>query len=134
MPNPLAWLATFLFVNFTWVFFRAEDLESAANIIHAMTGSAGVIREVSFVPTASLAWLGGAADVLISAINPSIVAYALELVAIIAALAIISLKNSMELSNQTAIEEHPILLSLIFSSAAYAMLSSSSAVFLYFNF
>ncbi len=36
-----AWLLTFMFINITWVFFRADDLETALNIIHAMFGGYG---------------------------------------------------------------------------------------------
>lgn len=36
-----AWLLTFMFINITWVFFRAENIGSALNIIHAMLGGYG---------------------------------------------------------------------------------------------
>jgi len=38
MPSLVGWLVTFLFVNATWVFFRAEDLESATAILRSMVG------------------------------------------------------------------------------------------------
>ena len=33
LPKPLAWLATFLFVNVAWVFFRADSLEQALALL-----------------------------------------------------------------------------------------------------
>ena len=39
-PRPLAVLATFLFVNAAWVFFRAPDLETAFTVLGAMAGFA----------------------------------------------------------------------------------------------
>ena len=39
----LAWLLTFLAVVVGWVFFRAQDTQSAVSILHAMTGGNGVL-------------------------------------------------------------------------------------------
>lgn len=39
----LAWLLTFLAVVVGWVFFRAQDTQSAVSILHAMTGANGVL-------------------------------------------------------------------------------------------
>lgn len=36
-----AWLLTFMFINITWVFFRAESMETALNIVHGMFGGYG---------------------------------------------------------------------------------------------
>ena len=36
MPNVLGWLVTFLFVNITWVFFKADNLNTAIVIIRKM--------------------------------------------------------------------------------------------------
>jgi D-alanyl-lipoteichoic acid acyltransferase DltB (MBOAT superfamily) len=36
MPRALAWLVTFLFVNVTWVFFRASDFASAIKVLKGM--------------------------------------------------------------------------------------------------
>jgi hypothetical protein len=38
MWRPLAWLITFLFVNFAWVFFRAADMAEAWRILRGMLG------------------------------------------------------------------------------------------------
>lgn len=39
----LSWGLTFLFVNATWIFFRAEDLETAFSILRGMAGLNGII-------------------------------------------------------------------------------------------
>ncbi|MBO0961649.1 MBOAT family protein [Neobacillus sp. MM2021_6] len=36
LPKPLAWMITFLFVHFAWVFFRADSIESAFAVIKSM--------------------------------------------------------------------------------------------------
>lgn len=36
MPNVLAWFLTFLFVNFTWIFFRADNFDQAWQVLSAM--------------------------------------------------------------------------------------------------
>jgi len=41
LPVLFSWLITFLFVNTTWVFFRAEDLTSAVQMLQAMAGFNG---------------------------------------------------------------------------------------------
>lgn len=38
LPKVLAWLITFNFINFAWVFFRAESLRDALEVIKAMCG------------------------------------------------------------------------------------------------
>lgn len=39
----LAWFITFNFLNFAWVFFRAQTLEGAFNLIKGMIGMGGVV-------------------------------------------------------------------------------------------
>ncbi|RUS48668.1 MBOAT family protein [Cohnella sp. AR92] len=42
MPKWLAWFITFMFINATWVFFRAEDFHQAMRILKGMVGLNGV--------------------------------------------------------------------------------------------
>jgi len=42
LPKPMAWLITFLFVNFTWVFFRARTWDAALAMLRGMLGLNGV--------------------------------------------------------------------------------------------
>jgi len=41
MPKWLAWLLTFSFVNFSWVFFRAKSFDDAIKVFSGMTGVHG---------------------------------------------------------------------------------------------
>jgi len=47
MPKALAWITTFLFVNFSWVFFRAESFSDAIALLKGMLGfnGAGISSE-----------------------------------------------------------------------------------------
>jgi D-alanyl-lipoteichoic acid acyltransferase DltB (MBOAT superfamily) len=42
MPNLWGWLVTFLFVNFSWVFFRAEEWSDAVRVLKGMIGVSGI--------------------------------------------------------------------------------------------
>jgi len=42
MPRWLAWVITFLFINVTWVFFRAESFDQALRLLKGMAGLNGV--------------------------------------------------------------------------------------------
>ncbi|MBW4082896.1 MBOAT family protein [Paenibacillus sp. S150] len=41
-PKWLAWLLTFVFLNITWVFFRAENISSALRLLKGMSGLNGI--------------------------------------------------------------------------------------------
>jgi D-alanyl-lipoteichoic acid acyltransferase DltB (MBOAT superfamily) len=43
LPNILAWLITFNFINISWIFFRAEKWSVARNILKGMVGLNGLI-------------------------------------------------------------------------------------------
>ena len=61
MPDILAWLLTFLFVNVTWVFFRAKTLDDALRVLRGMVDF-GFSKKISLsqINTERLAWGGGA--------------------------------------------------------------------------
>lgn len=42
MPRLLAWFITFMFINITWVFFRADSLKQAFRLLKGMTGLQGI--------------------------------------------------------------------------------------------
>jgi hypothetical protein len=63
VPPFLGWMMTFTAVVFAWVFFRADSLGSAANIISGMVGANGLIipdhyREILPLPDSLMAGLG----------------------------------------------------------------------------
>jgi alginate O-acetyltransferase complex protein AlgI len=50
MPRMLAWGLLFMFVNVAWVFFRAEDMASAMNVLQGMAGSRAADRSMGLEP------------------------------------------------------------------------------------
>jgi hypothetical protein len=47
MPKILAWLLTFMFLNVSWVFFRAPDFQTASTIVSKMINVNGLNFSVS---------------------------------------------------------------------------------------
>ena len=135
MPPALAWLLTFLFVNFAWVFFRAKTMDDARRVLHGMVDIRSVLGQtVASIPTSGLAWGGWLSDLLVSIFPPGLVSYAPTYLALMAALFIVSQKNSLELSSGTLGLRKTWAGALLFCIAMYFSLSATSQVFLYFNF
>jgi len=61
MPAPIAWLTTFLFINATWVFFRAETFDGALKVLSGMTGLNGLSTTPGGTNLTALlsSWLSG---------------------------------------------------------------------------
>jgi alginate O-acetyltransferase complex protein AlgI len=137
MPKPMAWLLTFNFINFTWIFFRADTLESALRIIRGMADINSVVNlTVSHVPTDSLVWGGWFSDYLLKWLPAGLAANILCFVAILLTLGIISRRNSFELmvdvNSQGAAKFSGAL--VLFCIAMYSTMVTTSSIFLYFNF
>ncbi len=124
LPGVLAWLVTFLFLNASWVVFRAESLESAQRLLSALVDLPGAlqalqIQHLQAAPFLS-AWTG--------------LACGLALVAVTA------LPNSMQLKRRMLKRElKPTWARLAFAAVITAfslslLYTNSSQVFLYFNF
>lgn len=136
MPTVVAWTVTFLFVNITWVFFRATSMSDATHILHSMFNlkSAAAVP-IPAIPTAELAWGGVLSDHLLSILPEGMAVNALCFFMIIMGFLISAQRNSFELTTQGAFGWKKVLgMSLLFSIAMYATLKSTSTVFLYFNF
>ncbi len=136
MPTALAWIVTFLFVNVTWVFFRATSLADALTILGGMIdyNSIGSLQ-VSSIPTEKLAWAGVGADMLLEWLSPGIAANVLCFAMIAAAFVLITQKNSFEITTQNGLGwKKTLWMSLLFIIAMYSTVQSTSTVFLYFNF
>ena len=135
LPKALAWLLTFGFINVTWVFFRADSLESALRVLRGMA-DIGSISAFSMmdVPTRSLVWGGWFSDHLLKWLPAGLAANVLCYGAIVLTLWIISRKNSFELmtEGQGAVKLSGAL--LLFCVAMYSTMVTTSPIFLYFNF
>lgn len=131
MHKYLAWFLTFNFINITWVFFRAEEWESALKILGGMIGLQGIV-----LPERLLKYSNGfdALFVRFGTVYEHIDGKAQTTVYLLLALVmVLMLKNSVQLWH----EFKPIRLNLLFSLALFiTALSMMSRVseFLYFNF
>ena len=135
MPRAMAWLLTFLFVNFAWVFFRAKTMDDATRVLRGMADFDSILGvSVSSLPTAGLAWGGWLSDVLAKILPNAMLPYFTTYLAIATGFVLVSLKNSQEISlGRTGIAKM-LFGSAIFCIAVYFMLAATSSVFLYFNF
>jgi alginate O-acetyltransferase complex protein AlgI len=136
MPDIAAWVVTFMFVNITWVFFRATSMGDAANIIYNMFNFSSISSlPVASLATADLAWGGVLSDHLLKWLPQGVVVDAINFLVIFIGLAIVPLKNSFTLTTRGSFGwNKTIWMTLLFGVAMYSTLKTTSTVFLYFNF
>lgn len=137
IPKAIAWLITFNFVNVAWVFFRAPDLGTAVRILKGMVAYSGAFtKDLSLIPTQSIARLGPMADNIATYLDAYSAVYAIQLIAIGAALTLLSFKSTSQIyTNTRAVTWRNVLIGGIAAGVAVvASLTSASPVFLYFNF
>ncbi|WP_326833102.1 MBOAT family O-acyltransferase [Campylobacter portucalensis] len=128
MNKTLAWLITFIFVNFTWVFFRAESFSDALNIIKAMFGLNGIKAPHPKFDT-----------IFSNFIHPAssgfIFSYKLYLWVILSFILVVGFKNSIEISYfKRNSYFYAIFCGLIFGFGVLLNLTSTYSEFIYFNF
>ena len=135
MPKWLAWLLTFNFINITWIFFRAKNIDDALRIICGMVDIKSVYLPITAIPTNSLAWGGWLCDYLLKFLPVGLAANMPCFSAVIMAFMIISQKNSFELMMINGYKKIKLSIALLlFSVAMYSTMVTTSTVFLYFNF
>ena len=117
----LCWFLTFNFINLAWIFFRAENLQGALNLLKSMFGVVWVELPAKWhrMPE-SLAQISGRNDTIF---------YIL-----IAILLCVLAKNSAKQMLNTKII-HLIIAGLVFTYCFFTLSANSyNAPFLYFNF
>lgn len=131
MNRVLAWFITFNFINITWVFFRAKDLESAKKVLFGMFGGNGVNlptfleTKLGFLSKYGISFGGKIAG--IEGTNYTI------LWVLAAMLIILATKNSNQLlSNFKSSWRFALFTCLLFITAILHLTKISE--FLYFNF
>jgi len=136
LPDPAAWIVTFMFVNITWVFFRADTVDDALRILRGLVDFDSIHQlAVNSVPTANLAWGGIFSDRLLEILPAGLVANLAPTLMIAIALLIIRQKNAFELTVRSDFGHAKALaMSTLFCLALYTGVQSKSPVFLYFNF
>lgn len=132
LPASIAWLITFLFVNFTWVFFRAKTIDDA---IRVLKGMAGIGNTGTLTPaTSQLAWAGWLSDELLRVLPHDLVGQLPVLVAIGSALFMLTRKNSIQLVLEKVGTRRLVAATLLLILSINFLLATTSSVFLYFNF
>lgn len=134
LPTFLAWLLTFSFINISWVFFRAEDVQSATAIISSMFGGGQINYALAGLSTQQLSWLGVNADLILTVLPNGVVPQLLPLLMICLSFFLLSCRNSFEISHSEISMNKVLSIASLSVLAIYVMAVSSSAVFLYFNF
>jgi D-alanyl-lipoteichoic acid acyltransferase DltB (MBOAT superfamily) len=136
MPNVLAWLLTFGFVNVTWVFFRAKTLDDARRVLRGMVDFHSITNlPISAIPTDHLAWGGWFSDYLLRWLPTGLAANFLCFATVVIAFGILSVKNGCELITTGRIGVWRFSGALLmFCIAMYGTMVTASTVFLYFNF
>lgn len=135
LPRPLAWLLTFLFVNVAWVFFRATSLESAMRVLRGMLDLPGALAKTAIdIPTAGFAWGGWSIDLWLQWLPAAMVVQLPYLAAIVAAALVLTQPNAARLLTVRIGWRLVLACGALMAIAIYAMLASTSTVFLYFNF
>lgn len=135
MPAALAWFLTFMFVNVTWVFFRAKTLDDALRVLGGMIDfRSGFGNAIASTPVSELAWGGWMSDLALSIFPASLVGQFPIYLAVIVAFAITAQQNSIEMASGTIGKWRLIYGAILFSVAMCFMLAATSSVFLYFTF
>lgn len=135
MPAMLGWFLTFMFVNITWVFFRAKTLDDAKRVLGGMFDFQSISGHSTTSKLVSdLAWGGWSSDMLLNIMPSTLVGQLPIFVAIVIAFAITAQKNSLEMASGTIGRWRLAYGAVLFSIAMCFTLAATSSVFLYFNF
>ena len=135
MPRPIGWITTFLFVNVAWVFFRATTLEDAFRVLKGMVNLGPTLDLAAVdIPTAGFAWGGWSIDIWLQWLPPAMVAQLPYLFAIGATSILLTWPNAVRQTENRMGWSMTVACAVLFATAVLTMLTSKSAVFLYFNF
>ncbi|MCA0434494.1 MAG: MBOAT family protein [Proteobacteria bacterium] len=135
LPAFLAWGITFMFINLTWVLFRANTTDSALRIYSGMLNwRSAFSSDIRAIPVSDIAWTGKAGDYLSTILPINFIGQILPVVCILLAALVATAKNSIEISSQPIDLGKILGAALLFGFALQFALAGSSPVFLYFNF
>jgi len=127
MPRWLAWFITFNFVNFAWVFFRANTFDDALNVIKGMFSGSIVLPELLANKLSFLQSYGFEFGAL-NNVSPLSIAFIL-----FGFVLVLLSKNTMQLMQTQLVSTRNMLLSaLLFSISILSFYKVSE--FIYFNF
>ncbi len=135
MPVWAAWTLTFMFVNLSWVFFRAEDSQSALRMLSGLTN----LSTLGYVPSdklsvAQLAWAGWQADWLLAVFPTYLVPQLPALSMVLFGFFLLRQKNVLSLADSRHGKTKMVCTVALLTLGISLTLISTSTVFLYFNF
>ncbi len=135
LPYFFAWLITFAFINFTWVIFRAEDMQTAMNIFKGMLGFHGFALTQQFLPF--IQWIPDWSS-FVTIVPAELFISSQTTIAFIIVFAAIAFgtKNSLYMSKykQQFYIQDSLFVALVLLSAILVPIASTTSIFLYFNF
>jgi alginate O-acetyltransferase complex protein AlgI len=132
MHRVLGWLTTFLFVSVTWVIFRAENMSDSNNIMKSMLGLNGGFG----FSTEVLDQLAAVFNMPVSSylVVPTVSHYSIIFGLLFIPIVTYFKNSTAELLDKTLNAKQIVYYGFLFSIAVIASITSSSSVFLYFNF
>lgn len=133
LSRPVAWLSTFMFINLTWVFFRARDMSDALKVIKGMLGFNGLVLPEKYADSlAFLHTLGVQMGVVYEHIGGKNSTTSMLVIAFF----LISRKNSQDIVAQSKLNNFTAFsLALFFFLCVLKMGEAKyQTEFLYFNF
>lgn len=119
----MGWVATFMFINFTWVFFRAETLSDAIRVLTGMVGG------LSFVDFLNFGFVLPVYNFLSNNIQITYV--------LVAMFSVLALRNSSEYFKKGEVNFRNMIISGLILALVFLLYfheSTSESQFLYFNF
>lgn len=130
LPVVVSWLLTFNFVNLTWIFFRARDMDSALGVIRGMLGL-GHRQSDAFA-------MFGLPDSL-TLLSGYSIDHVMETCVIAAFISLIAFKNSNQLvyfaSPEILLKETAVIgYAVLALMAIYMTMATPYNKFIYFNF
>jgi len=135
MPRALALLTTFLFVNTAWVFFRAGTMDDAMRVLRGMVALPETLAKTPLdIPTTGFAWGGWSIDLWLQWLPAAMVAQLPYLAALSATTIVLTRPNAARLMDAPTGWLQTVACAGVLGVSVYAMLGSTSTVFLYFNF
>ncbi len=131
----LAWLITFNFINFAWVFFRAEEWQDAIKVLKGMVGLNGIAlpsilaTKLNFLESYGVKFGGWMLTVTNNSGKKLIFYLCVSFVLVVC------FKNSMTLLDKKDFKyRHAVYYALMFMIAVFGILASNHSEFIYFNF
>jgi len=127
----LAWFITFNFINISWVFFRAENWDSAIRLLNSMFSLNNIVlpssleHKLLILKNYGVEFGGFTANL---SVGKELIIYL-----IVSFIIVLFSKNSMELMNSLKLNRWTLFIHLIIIFISLSMLNTVSE-FLYFNF